>query len=279
MRDRRVPLGTLRRLRTSLDVVEGLLVRRDEAGLGAPLDAHVADRHPALHRQLVDGLAAVLDDVALAAAGAGVGDQGEHEVLGGDAVGQAAVDGHRHRLGPGLHQRLGGEDVLDLRRADAERDRAERAVGARVAVAADDRHPRLGEAELRADHVHDALVEVAERVQPDAELLAVPAQRLDLGARDRVRDRLVPVEGGDVVVLGRQGEVGSAYGPAGEAESLERLRARDLVDEVEVDVEQVGLTGHRPHHVLVPDLLRQRPGQSPAHDHSLVTRFPNSDRS
>ena len=47
-------------------------------------------------------------------------------------------------------------------------------------VAADDGHARLGQAELRADDVHDALLDVAERVQPDAELRAVAAQRLDL---------------------------------------------------------------------------------------------------
>ena len=168
-----VPVLALGRLRAALDVVEGRLVGCDQPGPGAPLDAHVADRHPALHRELLDGRAAVLDDVALSAAGAGVRDQREHEVLGGDAVGEAAVDGDRHRLRPGLGQRLGREHVLDLRRADAERDRAERAVGAGVAVAADDRHPGLGESELRTDDVDDALVEVAERVQPDAELLGV----------------------------------------------------------------------------------------------------------
>ena len=79
-----VPVGALRRLGTALDVVEGGLVGSDQAGLRAPLDAHVADRHPALHRELLDGLAAVLDDVALATAGAGVRDQRQHEVLGGD---------------------------------------------------------------------------------------------------------------------------------------------------------------------------------------------------
>ena len=208
--DGRVPVGALRRLGTALDVVERRLVGRDQPGLGAPLDAHVADRHPALHRELLDGLAAVLDDVALAAAGAGVRDQREHEVLGGDARGQAAVDGDGHRLGLGLHQRLGGEHVLDLRGADAERDRAERAVGAGVAVAADDRHAGLGQAELRADDVHDALLDVAERVQPDAELLGVAAHRLDLGARHEVGDRLVLVD-----ASGRCGPRSPGSGPAG----------------------------------------------------------------
>ena len=65
--------------------------------------------------------------------------------------------------------------------------RTERAVGGGVAVAADDRHAGLGQTELRSDDVHDALFEVAHRMQPDAELVAVASQRLDLSARDRDR--------------------------------------------------------------------------------------------
>ena len=41
---------------------------------------------------------------------------------------------------------------------------AERAVRRRVRVAARDDEPRLGDAELRADHVHDALLRVLEAV-------------------------------------------------------------------------------------------------------------------
>ena len=63
--------------------------------------------------------------------------------------------------------------------------------------------------------------------------------------------------GRDVVVLGRDGQVGAADRAAGEAQSVERLRAGDLVDEVEVDVQQVGLAGRRVHDVALPDLLGQ----------------------
>ena len=177
-------------------------------------------------------------------------------------VGQAAVDGDGHRLRPGLRQGLGGEHVLDLRRADAEGDRAEGAVRGGVRVAADDRHAGLGQAELRADDVDDALLDVAERVQAYAELGGVLAQRLHLRAAHRVGDRLVPVEGRDVVVLGREGEVGTAYGAAREAEAVEGLRRGHLVEEVEVDEEEVGLSGGTADDVLVPDLL----GQGLAHD-------------
>ena len=160
-----------------------------------------------------NAVAAVLDHVALAAAGAGLGDHGEDDVLRGDPVGQRAVDGDRHRLRPVHRQRLGGEHVLDLTGADAERERAERAVRRRVRVAADDRHARLRDTQLRADDVHDALLDVAHRVELDAELGAVAAQRLDLGAADRIGDRLVDVGRRHVVVFGREREVGPAHRP------------------------------------------------------------------
>ena len=181
-------------------------------------------------------------------------------------VGQRAVDGHGHRLRPGLRQGLGGEDVLDLAGADAEGQRAERAVGAGVGVAADDGHAGLGQPELRADDVDDALVDVAERVQPDAELLGVAAQRLDLRAAHGVGDRLVPVERRDVVVLGGEGEVGAAYATARQAQAVEGLRRGHLVDEMEVDEEEVGLAVGTANDVLVPDLL----GQGLAHECSFA---------
>ena len=260
--DRGVPVGALRRLLAALDVVEGRLVGGDQAGLGAPLDRHVADGHPGLHRELLDGLAAVLDDVALPAARARVGDEREHQVLGGHAAGRLPLIVTAIVLGLACISVCVASTCSTSDGADAERDRAERAVRAGVAVAADDRHAGLGQAELRADHVHDALLDVAERVQADAELLGVATQRLDLGAGDGVGDRLVPVERGDVVVLGGEGEVGAAHGAAGEPQPVERLRRGHLVDEVEVDVEEVRLTLGGSDDVLVPDLL----GQGLAHD-------------
>ena len=177
-----VPVLALRRLRPALDVGEGRLVRGDHAGAGTGLDRHVADGHPGLHAQAADRLAPVLQHVALAAAGADPGDDRQDQVLGGDALGQRALDGDRHRLERLQRQRLGGQHVLDLGGADAERQRAERAVGGGVRVAADDRHARLGQAQLRADHVDDALLGAAQGVDRHAELGGVRAQCVDLRA-------------------------------------------------------------------------------------------------
>ena len=74
-------------------------------------------------------------------------------------------------------QALRGEHVADLRGADAEGDRAERAVRGRVAVAARDGHARLGQPELRPDDVDDALVAAVGRRRADAELAAVALER------------------------------------------------------------------------------------------------------
>ena len=179
----------------------------------------------------------------------------EDQVLGGDAEAELALVADPHRLRLALDQALRGEHVLDLARADAERQRAEGAVGGGVGVAADDRHARLGDAELGPDDVHDALVLGAQRVDRDAELRAVALERLDLHAAELVLDprgdrRAV---GRHVVVGGRERAVGPADRAAGEPQAVERLRARDLVDEVQVDVEQAGgdLVG-------VPDLVEQR---------------------
>src|SRR5699024_12070011 len=54
---------------------------RRSSDLGPRLDAHVAHGHAGLHRELGDGLAPVLDDVPLTAAGPDLGDHGEDQVL------------------------------------------------------------------------------------------------------------------------------------------------------------------------------------------------------
>ena len=74
------------------DIGVGGLVRRDHAGARAALDRHVADRHAAFHRERADHVAGIFDDVAGAAGGADLADDGEDHVLGGDARRQLAVD-------------------------------------------------------------------------------------------------------------------------------------------------------------------------------------------
>ena len=48
--------------------------------------------------------------------------------------------------------------------------------------------------------------------------------------------------GGHVVVLGGDRQIGAAQRATRQPQSVERLRAGDLVQEVQIDVDQVGLT-------------------------------------
>ena len=210
------------------------------------------------HRQGADGRAAVLDDVTDAAAGADAPDDGQDDVLGGDSCGMVALDGDAHPLRPCLRQRLRGQHMLDLAGADAERQRPERAVRGRVAVAAHHGHARQGAALLGSDDVNDALTGIAHREVDDAELLGVLAQHLDLAGRDRIGDRLVDVLGRHVVVLGGHREVGATHGTTGQPQPVEGLRAGDLVHEVQIDVQQIGFVGSSVHDVARPQLLRAR---------------------
>ena len=175
-------------------------------------------------------------------------------------VGELALDRDGHRARPLLGEGLGGQDVLHLAGADAEGQRAEGTVGGGVAVAADDRHARQRAALLRPDDVDDALVGVAHAVVGDAELGGVGGQHLELLGRDRVGHRLVDVLGRHVVVGGGHGELGAADPAPRQADAVEGLGAGHLVDEVEIDVEEVGLAGCSAHHVAVPHLLRERRG-------------------
>ena len=134
------------------------VVGRDHAGAGAALDRHVADGHAALHRERPDRRAGVLDDVALRAPAT----PSAPMVPRMRSLAPTPTPGSPSMLtrivrGVAWVQRLGGEDVLDLAGADAERQGPEGAVRRGVAVAADDGHARLGDAELRADHVDDPL--------------------------------------------------------------------------------------------------------------------------
>ena len=169
-------------------------------------------------------------------------------------VGKRAVDLDPHVLGLGLDQRLGREHMLDLGRADAVGERAEGAVGRGVAVAADDRRARQGEALLRPDDVDDALARVELVVIFDAELARVPGQLLDLLAALRIGDAAAAVGGLDVVVDDGERLLRRAHLAPGHPQPLERLRARHLVDEMAVDIDEAQIA-LGVEDMLVPDLV------------------------
>lgn len=104
--------------------------------------------------------------------------------------------------------------MLYLGRADAERERAKRAVRRRVRVAADDGHAGEREALLGADDVHDTLPLVAHPKVVEPERLAVRLERVDLQLGLGVLDPARAVGRGHVVVGGGEDAVDAADGAA-----------------------------------------------------------------
>src|SRR5438477_93314 len=92
--------------------------------------------------------------------------------------------------------------MFNFTRSDAERERSKRAVSRRVAVSANDRHSGLREAEFGSNHMDDALIGAVHAIQRNFELPAIPFQRFDLDASDRIGDRQRPAPGRYVVIYG-----------------------------------------------------------------------------
>src|SRR5690606_20748464 len=131
------------------------------------------------------------------------------------------------------------------------------------------------QAQLRTDHVHDSLLDVTERVQANAELRAVLAQRLDLGTAGDVLDLLVDVQGGRVVVFGRDGQVGAAQRASGHPQPVEGLGAGDLVEKVKVDVDEIGgAVFTLDDQMVIPDFLCQRL----AHGATFLAQIEHAER-
>ena len=127
-----------------------------------------------------------------------------------------------------------------------------------MAVAAGDRHARLREPELGADHVDDALVGVADVVERDAVLDAVALERAHHLLGHHVEKRPLPLARRHDVVDRRERALRKGDLPAPCVEHVERLRAGDLVHQVQAD-EQLRLAGRQPADgVGVPHLLKER---------------------
>ena len=271
-----VPVAALRRERTPLHVVDGLVIAGHHADAGARLDGHVADGHAAFHGQVADGAAGELQGVAVAASGADPADHCEDDVLGGHAEGQPALDAHLHVLHLLGHQALGGEHVLHLGSADTVGQRAEGAVGRGVRVATDHGHARQGGPLLRTDHMDDALADIVHLEFEDAEIVAVLVQGLDLDARHFVGDGVqatfaLGLGGRHVVVRGGDVGIDAPWLAAGQTQAFKGLRRGHFVKNVTIDVDERRAIVTALHLVHFPELVVERLASHRTFPHQLVS--------
>ena len=160
----------------------------------------------------------------------------------------------------GLDQRLRRQHVLDFRGADAVGERAERAVGRGVAVAADQRHAGQRKALLRADDVDDALALIELVVIFEIEEFRVLGEVGDLRRAFRIGIGQMAVGRRHVVIDDEQRLVRRVHLAAGQPQAFERLRARHFVDDMAVDIDQAGAVRLLLDQMIVPDFVVERAG-------------------
>jgi len=157
-------------LGAALHVGAGHVVHGDDAALTARLDGHVADGHSARHVERGDGVAGELHGLIERAVHADHPDDVEDDVFGTHTGLERAGDVELEALGHLEPGATGGHAHCRVGGAHAGGKRAQRAVGAGVAVGADDHvarahHALLGE--KRVLHTHAAhLVVVRDLLRP-----------------------------------------------------------------------------------------------------------------
>ncbi len=148
--------------------------------------------------------------------------------------------------------------MLDLGRADAVSECAERAVRAGMAVAANQRHAGQRKALFRPDDVDDALalVEFVEIFEP--EQLGVLGQVSDLRRALGIGIFLPAIGRRHVVIDHAQRLVRRMHFAAGKPQAFEGLRACHLMHEVPVDIDEAGAVRLFVDEVIVPDFVVER---------------------
>ena len=239
---------------TTLDIGKSNIIRSNHSGSGTGLDGHVAEGHSSFHREGPDGLSGELNDVACAPGGPDLADDGEDEILGSDSFGGMSLDLDLHRPGTGLGKGLGGQDMLHFGGADPEAQRSEGAVGGRMAVAADDGLSGKADPLFGGSDVDNSLPLVVHRKVSDPELAGIFGQCLYLEGAFGVGDAASAVGGWHIVVGNGKCKLGTAHLSSGHPESFKGLGARDLVDQVAIDIEKGGSIFIR-YRVVVPYLV------------------------
>jgi len=110
------------------------------------------------------------------------------------------------------------------------------------------------------DHVDDALALVELVVVVDAEIFRILRQRVDLDLGFRIVDAFGAVRRRYVVIDHGKRLFGAAHVAARYAQALEGLRARHLMHQMTVDMDQAGAVRRLVDQVFVPDLVVQGAG-------------------
>src|SRR4029450_1418490 len=169
---------------------------------------------------------------------------------------QLAFEPHPHGFWPPLNPRLRREHMVQLAGADTERQRPQPAMGAGMAVAADDQAARKAEAKLGPDHMDDALPRLIDIEHPDA-----GRRRLGPQARQKLLSDLAgagpSARRRDRMIRRCECQFRIVHGQVAVFEIEQARRGAQIVQQMTVDVKQISIVADASDHVLVPDFGQQ----------------------
>ena len=125
---------------TAFDIVDGLLIDRDQPGSGTGLNGHIAHGHATFHAQGLNGSASKFNRVACAPGRADFSDDRQHDVFSTAAFGQRAVNQNQHVFGFFGQQCLSRHHVFDFTGPNAVGKGTKGTMGGGVGVSAYHRH-------------------------------------------------------------------------------------------------------------------------------------------
>ena len=240
---------------SAIEVVERHLIRVDVSTACSPLNGHVAERHPLLHRQNLNGRASEFIGITNTALNPERADHMEHQILGGNTIGELAIhlDSTHFQL---VHrQALTRENITHLTGADTESDGTERTMGGGVRVATRHGHPWLSQTQLWSDHMHDSLSTTAQTVQDNAVLSAVTFQRAEHLLSQGVFKWALLGDGGDDVIDRGNGSLRTTHGQSFVLQGSKGLGAGDFMDQMQTHEQLGGSTGKFRHPMQIPHLV------------------------
>ncbi len=219
-----------------MQIREGHVIHADHAAARTRFDGHVAQRHARFHVQPPHRLTVELDHMAIRDIGTPPADDRQSEILGVGPFGKSAINRDPHSFHALHDQALRRQEMLDVGSPDTKCQGAEGAMRGRMGIAARDGHAGQDLALLRSDDMKNALANVLQCVERDAVLRAVPVQCLDLQARDLTMHSAFPVNRRNIVIRRRNSRFCSPHAAPCQPKPIERLRARDFVHEVTINI-------------------------------------------
>jgi hypothetical protein len=92
-------------------------------------------------------------------------------------------------------------------------------------------------------------------MESNSKLRGVLAQGIYLQLRNGIGDWFIDIDSGCVVVFSSDGELWSPHSAPSKSKAVKGLWARDLVNQMEIDVQQIWLAWSAMNDMVVPDFL------------------------